>query len=117
VSGRALHSRRSEQREIPMSELMVLTFPNQTKIDEACGILRRLHFGRSKALCASAIVTKNADGNVSVQRVTKGGHGGSAVAALIGALAGLPAGPAAAIIMATGGAVLGAAVDISAEDV
>jgi hypothetical protein len=37
-----------------------------------------------------------------VQEITKEGHGGTGVGALIGARAGLPAGPAAAAIAAPG---------------
>lgn len=92
-----------------------LTFPNQTKIDEAIRALRKLHSGSGIKLYASAVLTKNADGKLSVQKITKEGHGGTAVGALIGALAGLPAGPAAAAIMVAGGAVIGNAADLIAE--
>jgi uncharacterized membrane protein len=53
---------------------------------------------------------------LKVQEITKEGHGGTAVGAFIGALAGLPAGPAASAIMAAGGAVIGNAVDLIAQD-
>lgn len=99
-----------------MNQLVVLTFPNQTKIDEATRALRKLHSERSIKFYASAVVAKNADRKISVQEITREGHGGTAAAALIGALAGLPAGPAAAAIMATGGAVIGSAADLSTED-
>lgn len=97
-----------------MNKLVVLTFPNQTKIDEAVRALRKLHSDRK--LSASAVVAKNADGKLSVREITGEGRGGTAAGALIGALAGLPAGPAAAAIMATGGAVIGTAADLSAAD-
>jgi uncharacterized membrane protein len=99
-----------------MNRLAVLTFPNQTKIDEAIRALRKLHSGPGIKLYASAVVTKNADGKLKVQEITKEGHGGIAVGALIGALAGLPAGPAASAIIAAGGAVIGNAADLIAQD-
>jgi hypothetical protein len=46
--------------------------------------------------------------------ITKESHGGTG--AFIGALAGLPAGPAAVAIMATGGAIIGNAAYLSAAD-
>jgi uncharacterized membrane protein len=60
--------------------------------------------------------SSSADGKLSVQEITKEGHGGTLVAALIGALAGLAVGLVAAAITATGGAVIGNAADLSTED-
>lgn len=97
-----------------MNKLMVLIFRNQEKIDEAIEALRKLH--SEHKLYASAVAVKSIDGKFSVQEITKEGHGGTRAAALIGALAGLFAGPAAATIMAAGGAVIGNAADLSAED-
>ena len=100
-----------------MNKLVVMTFPDQTKIDEATRTLRKLQSERGIKFCASATIRKNADRGLSVQEVTREGHGGTAAAALIGALAGLAAGgPAAAAIAAVGGAVIGNAADLSAED-
>jgi uncharacterized membrane protein len=99
-----------------MNQLVVLTLPDRTKIEETIRTLRKLHSEGGIKFYASAVVTKDGERKLSVQEITKEGHGGTAVAALIGALAGLPAGPAAAAIMATGGAVLGNATDLSAED-
>jgi uncharacterized membrane protein len=99
-----------------VNRLVVLTFPDQTKIDEAIGALKKFHSERTIKMRGSAVVTKSADGKLSVQEITKEGHGGTLVAALIGALAGLAVGPVAAAITATGGAVIGNAADLSTED-
>jgi uncharacterized membrane protein len=99
-----------------MNQFVALSLPDQMKVDEAISALRRLHSERSIKLFASAVVTKDADGKLSIQEITKEGRGGTAVGALIGALAGLPAGPAAAAIMATGGAAIGNAADLTIED-
>jgi uncharacterized membrane protein len=99
-----------------MNELVVLTFHDQVKIDEGIRALRKLHSERSAKLYASAVVAKGADGKFSVREITDKGHSGTRTAALIGALAGLLAGPAAATVMAVGGAAIGNAADLSAED-
>ena len=99
-----------------MNELVVLTFPDQVKIEEGIQALRKLHSERSAKLYASAVVAKGVDGKFSVQEITDEGHSGTKTAALIGALAGLLAGPAAATVTAVGGAAIGNAADLSAED-
>jgi len=99
-----------------MTEFVALSFPDQVKIDDAIRSLRKFHSEHSHKLYASAVVTKATDGKLSIQEITREGHGSTIVAALIGALAGLPAGPAAAAIMATGGAVIGNAADLTIQD-
>ncbi len=99
-----------------MNKLVVLTFPDQATIDEAIGTLRKLRSNRGAKLFASAIVAKSTDGKLSVKGITDEGHGGTKTGALLGALAGLLAGPTTAAIMAVGGAVIGNAEDLSADD-
>ncbi len=99
-----------------MNRLVMLTFPDQNKIEEAVRALQKIRSERDIKLYGSAVVAKNADGKFSVREITTEGLGGTKTAALIGALAGALAGPAAAAIMATGGAVIGNAADMSAED-
>ena len=98
-----------------MNRLVVLRFSDQVKTDEAIHALRKLHSERSVKLYASTAVARDSQGKLSVQEITKEGHGGTAAGALIGALAGLPAGPVAAAIMATGGAMIGNAADLSVQ--
>ncbi len=99
-----------------MNRLVVLTFSDQNKIEEAVRALQKIRSERNIRLYGSAVVAKNADGKFSVREITTEGLGGTKTAASIGALAGALAGPAAAAIMATGGAVIGNAADMSAED-
>lgn len=99
-----------------MNRLVVFTFPDQTKVADAIAALRKIHSERRVKMSGSAVVTKSADGKLSVQEITKEGHGGTLVAALIGALAGLAVGPAAAVITAIGGTVIGNAADLSTQD-
>lgn len=99
-----------------MTQFVALGFPDQTRIGEAIRAVEKFHSDHSGALYASAVVSKVADGKMAVQEIIREGHGSTVVAALIGALAGLPAGPAAAAIMAAGGAVIGEAADLISED-
>jgi uncharacterized membrane protein len=78
--------------------------------------VKKFHSDHSARLYASAVVSKASDGKISVQEIFREGHGGTIAAALIGALAGLPAGPAAAAVMATGGALIGNAADLITQD-
>ena len=57
-----------------MNRLVVLTFPDQTKIDEAIGALKKFHSERTIEMRGSAVVTKSADGKLSVQEITKEGR-------------------------------------------
>ena len=98
-----------------MNRLVVLRFSNEAKTDEAIRALRKLHSERSVKLGASTAVARDSQGKLSVQEITKEGHGGTAAGALIGALAGLPAGPLAVAIMAAGGALIGDAADLSVQ--
>ena len=99
-----------------MNRLVVLTFPDQNKIEETVRALQKIRSERNIKLYGSAVVAKDADGKFSVREITTEGTGGTKTAALIGAIAGAFAGPAAAAIMATGGAVVGNAADMSAQD-
>ena len=98
-----------------MNRLVVLRFSDQVKTDEATRTLRKLHSERSVKLGASTTVARDSEGRLSVNEITKERHSGTAAGALIGALAGLPAGPIAAAIMATGGAMIGNAADLSIQ--
>jgi len=96
-----------------VNHFVVVRFSDPAKADRAVVALTKLRAERGAKLHASAVVTKDAAGRASVREITKEGHGGTAAGALIGALAGLPAGPAAIAIMATGGAVIGNAADLT----
>ena len=98
-----------------MNWLVVLRFSDEAKTDEAIRALRKLHSERSVNLAASTAVARDSQGKLSVQEITKEGHGGAAAGALIGALAGLLAGPLAAAIMAAGGALIGNAANLDVQ--
>jgi uncharacterized membrane protein len=95
-----------------MSKFVVVIFPDEAKIPQATCALQDMHAEGSIKLYASAVVARDSGGKLSVQEVTKEGLGGTAVGALIGALAGLPGGPLAVTIAAAGGAIFGNSADL-----
>src|SRR5208337_5595817 len=98
-----------------MSKFGVVMFPNEETIPKATRVLRDMHGGDGIKLYASTAVARDPQGKLSVQEITKEGHGGAAAGALIGALAGLLAGPLAAAIMAAGGALIGNAANLDVQ--
>jgi len=98
-----------------VNRLVVLKFSNQLKIDEAIQALKKLHSERGAKLGASTAIARDCQGKLSVQEITKESHGGAAAGALIGTLAGLPAGPLTSAITAVGGALLANAANLSLE--
>ncbi len=98
-----------------MSKFVVIVFPSEEKIPEAIHALRNMHGGEGIKLYGSAVVARDPGGKLSVQEITKEGHGGAAIGALIGALAGLLGGPLGATIGAAGGAILGQSADLISQ--
>lgn len=96
-----------------MSKFVVVMFPDEAKIAQAIRAIEDVHAKGSIKLYASAAIARNTDGKLSEQQITIAGLGGTAVAALLGALAGSPGGPLAVTIAATGGAIFGSSVDIT----
>ncbi len=90
-----------------MSKLIVVSFSDDASIDEAIRALKKMQEERSIRLNASAIVARDTDGKLRAQVITHERHGATAIGALIGGLAGLPAGPLGAAIGAAGGALIG----------
>ena len=95
-----------------MGEFVVVTFDDSAMLHQATEALKKLQSEGSNKGYASAVVAKDPSGELSVGHVTKEGHGGTAVGALIGGLAGLPAGPLAVTIGAAGGALIGNSADL-----
>ena len=90
----------------PDSKLVVVMFPDQTKVDQAICAIQKLAMAGGITLYRSAIVARGSDGKVLVQDITEEGHGGVATGALIGGLSGLTGGPLAAAIGAGAGALI-----------
>ena len=99
-----------------MDQFVALSFPNQARVNEAILTVKKFHARNTNSLYHSAIATKGPDGKLLIHEITAAGHGGTIVAALIGGLAGLPAGPLAVAVMAAGGAMIGGAKDFTAHE-
>lgn len=97
--------------ELIPDNLIVVTFPDAAAIDRGVNALKMMRGGSVK-LYASAVVARDESGRLSVEEITKRGHGGTTVGALIGGLAGLPLGPLAMTIGAAGGALIGISADL-----
>ena len=102
-----------------MSRYIGVIFPDEAKADEGSRVLKDLHAEGGITLSEMSVVAKDATGTLSEklsERLSekKSVDEGSALAggALIGGLAGLPGGPFAVVIGATGGALVGGAADL-----
>ena len=109
------HVVEQNEQEASMSKFVAIVFPNEEKIPEAVRTLRNMHGGKGIKLFGSAVVVRDPGGKLSVQEITKEGHGGAAVGALIGTLAGVLGGPLAATIAASGGAIVGELADLISQ--
>jgi uncharacterized membrane protein len=89
-----------------MRKFGVAIFPDERAASNGCRALKELT-ERGTTIEASVVVCKHANGNISVlDRSDKESHV-TAVAAMIGGLAGLPAGPLAVAMGSIGGALIG----------
>ena len=95
-----------------MTEFVVVAFPDAAMIHQGISALKKMHAEGKIKLYASTVVARDPGGKLAVQEMTKGGLGGTAVGALIGALAGLPLGPVGMTMGAAGGALIGNAADL-----
>jgi len=64
-----------------MSKFVAVVFPSEEKIPQAILALRDMHGGDGIKLYGSAVVARDPGGKLSVQEITKEGHGGAAVGA------------------------------------
>jgi len=95
-----------------MSKFVVVIFPNEAKAYEGTRALKELHAEASLAVYAVAVVTKGADGKLSVKEAADNGPLGLGVGALVGGLIGLLGGPAGAAIGIGVGALIGSFNDL-----
>jgi uncharacterized membrane protein len=89
-----------------MRKFGVAVFPDERTASNGSRALKEL-IERGTTVDASVVVVKHANGNISVlDRSGKESHA-TAIVAMIGGLAGLPAGPLAVAMGAAGGALIG----------
>jgi uncharacterized membrane protein len=95
-----------------MSKFIVIVLPGEAQAYEGTRALRELHVEGSLTLYGMAVVTKDAQGTISVKEAADSGPLGTAVGALVGGLVGVIGGPAGAVAGLTGGALLGSLSDL-----
>jgi uncharacterized membrane protein len=95
-----------------VGEFVAAVFSDKKSANAANMALRKLH-AKGMVIYGSAVVSKGPDGKVSVTDEIAEGSSATAVAALIGGLAGLAVGPIAAAIGAVGGALIGRSADLT----
>jgi len=92
----------------PGSKLVVVTFPDEAKMDQAIGALfTQLTAGERVKVYHLAVVAKGLDGKISLRDISDDRLGTVGAGALIGGLSGLAGGPLGAAIGAGAGALLG----------
>jgi len=99
-----------------MSQFVTVVFPGEAQAAEGVRILKDLQADGSIALDGLAVAEKDAAGRLQARRVADEGPIGTAVAALIGVVAGVAIGPAGAVIGAIGGALIGREADLIDQD-
>jgi len=95
-----------------MNKFIVVIFPDEAKAYEGARALKELHAEASLALYGVAVVTKGADGKLTVKQAADTGPLGVAVGALVGGLTGLLGGPAGAAMGMSAGALIGSLGDL-----
>jgi uncharacterized membrane protein len=101
----------------PQSRLVLVTFADEAKVDRAIGaVLTELGPGAKETLYRLAVVTRGADGKVSVRDVTDEERGTVVVGALLGGVGGLAGGPLGVALGAAAGALVGWSAELANEE-
>jgi uncharacterized membrane protein len=91
----------------------VAIFPDEKTASNGSRALKELGEGGDVTVYASVVIFKDSDGKISVLDHSDKGSHATAIAALIGGLAGLPAGPLAVAMGAAGGALIGVSAELT----
>ena len=94
-----------------MSKFVVTTFSSEANAYEGTRALRELHAAGDLTLYGLAVITKGADGKLSVKEAPDE-LAGTAIGSLVGALVGVLGGPAGVIVGMTAGMLLGSISDL-----
>jgi uncharacterized membrane protein len=96
-------------------KLIVVTFSDATMARAAITAIKELHDESGINIYAAILATRDPGGELSIEEVTKRGHGATAVGALIGGVAGFALDPIAMMLGAAGGALVGYAAEVLHE--
>lgn len=100
-----------------MNKLLVAIFDTETAANSGLNALRNLHAAGDITLFATAVLTRDAKGLVSIKQSMDAGPVGTATGLAVGSLIGLLGGPAGLAVGALTGTVLGAVRDFWAAGV
>ncbi len=100
-----------------MNKMLVAVFENETSAYEGLTTLKDLHKEGDITLFASAVVTRNENGELQLKIGTDRGAVGAATGLLAGSLIGLIGGPVGIALGATIGALAGVMFDASADQI
>jgi uncharacterized membrane protein len=98
-----------------MHELVAVTLPDAEIARGIIDAIQRLHADDGTKIYQAFVVAKDPSGSLSTREIVKRGHGATTAGGLIGGLAGLPFGPLAMTIGATGGAIIGYSAELLHE--
>lgn len=100
-----------------MNKMLVAVFSNENKAFEGLSALKDLHKQGDITLYATAVVSKNEKGELSLNTAADQGPIGTTTGLLTGSLIGLIGGPIGLAIGATTGTIAGLIFDVSADDI
>ena len=100
-----------------MNKMLVVVFDNETEAYKGLDALRALHNSGDITLYASAVVSRDATGQVRIPQAADEGPIGTATGLLSGSLIGLLGGPIGLAIGSGVGAITGLAFDLSNDNV
>ena len=95
-----------------MSAFVLVKFPNPGTVADALNELKSLRADGAVNVQFATVLARDLQGALSIQDLTTEGPGASAAGALVGGLAGLPLGPAATVIGAASGALIGVSAEL-----
>lgn len=96
-----------------MSKYVVVTFPTEVKAYEGMRALQGLHDEGDLTVYAAAVLTKDAEGHLTLREEQDQGPAGTAVGSLIGGLIGAFGGPVGLAAGMAGGALIGSMIDLN----
>lgn len=96
-------------------KFIVVTFSDAAMARPAISAIKGLHAKGGIKIYAAVLATRDPRGELSIEEVTKRGHGATTAGALIGGLAGFALDPIAMMLGAAGGAIVGYAAEVLHE--
>jgi uncharacterized membrane protein len=100
-----------------MNKMLVAVFGNENSAYEGLSALKELHHNSDITLYASAVVTKDENGEFQLNTAAEKGPIGTATGLVAGSIIGLLGGPVGLVVGAATGSVAGLIYDVNANDI